>query len=83
MLKRIKKDESEYKKKEEKIRSATITKELFFLDCNPNSLYASKAKEIPSEALDPKEMELAELKLGLHREEKGLTILTSQSIWMS
>lgn len=69
-------------KREEKIRSMTITKELSFLDCTPICLCASKVKGIPNEALDPKEMGLAEPKLGLPEEEKGLRILTSQSILM-
>lgn len=74
---------SQNTKKGEKIWSMKITKELSFLDCTAISLHASKAKGMPSEDLDPKEMEMAESKLGLQGEEKGLRILTSQSILMS
>lgn len=74
---------SQNTKKGEKIWSMKITKELSFLDCTGISVHASKAKGMPSEDLDPKEMEMAESKLGLQGEEKGLRILTSQSIFMS
>lgn len=49
----------------------------------PHQSLCKEGQGNPREALDPKEMELAEVKLGLRREEKGLRILTSQSILMS
>lgn len=79
----MKRPEESYAKTEEKIWSMTLINELSFLGCICISLHAGNTQGMLISILDPKEMVLAEPKLGLPGEEKELRELPLQSILVS